>query len=88
MAQKNDLARIKRDVEHLVGEKVRLKANKGRKKICVKEGILEETYPDIFVVCIDGGYNTVRRVSYSYSDILTETVEITLCNNDKKIQAS
>ncbi|WP_129599181.1 Veg family protein [Anaerophilus nitritogenes] len=88
MAQKNDLARIKRDVEHLVGEKVRLKANKGRKKISIKEGILEETYPDIFVVCIDGGYNTVRRVSYSYSDILTETVEITLCNKDKKIQAS
>ncbi|QEK13284.1 Veg protein [Crassaminicella thermophila] len=88
MAKKNDLDKIKRDVEHLVGEKVRLKANKGRKKISVKEGIIEETYPNIFVVCIDGGYDSVRRVSYSYSDILTETVEITLCNNEKKIQAS
>nr|WP_132243452.1 Veg family protein [Marinisporobacter balticus] len=88
VAKNNDLAQIRRDVEHLVGEKVRLKANKGRKKISVKEGILEKTYPNIFVVCIDGGYNTVRRVSYSYSDILTETVEITLCDNEKKIQAS
>jgi uncharacterized protein Veg len=88
VATKNTLAEIKRNVEHLVGEKVRLKANKGRKKVSVKEGILETTYPNIFVVCIDGGYNTVRRVSYSYSDILTETVEITLCKDEKKVQVS
>ncbi|MDF2545575.1 MAG: Veg protein [Anaerosolibacter sp.] len=88
MATKNTIAEIKRNVEHLVGEKVRLKANKGRKKVSVKEGILETTYPNIFVVCIDGGYNTVRRVSYSYSDILTETVEITLCKDEKKVQVS
>ena len=88
MASKNTLAEIKRNVEHLVGEKVRLKANKGRKKVSIKEGILETTYPNIFVVRIDGGYNSVRRVSYSYSDILTETVEITLCNNEKKVQVS
>jgi uncharacterized protein Veg len=88
VATKNTIAEIKRNVEHLVGEKVRLKANKGRKKVSVKEGILETTYPNIFVVCIDGGYNTVRRVSYSYSDILTETVEITLCKDEKKVQVS
>ncbi|AOT70199.1 Veg family protein [Geosporobacter ferrireducens] len=88
MASKNTLAEIKKNVEHLVGEKVRLKANKGRKKVSIKEGILETTYPNIFVVRIDGGYNSVRRVSYSYSDILTETVEITLCNNEKKVQVS
>lgn len=87
-ANSNTLAEIRKSVEHFVGEKVRLKANKGRKKVSVKEGILEKTYPNIFVVCIDGGYNTVRRVSYSYSDILTETVEITVCNNEKRIQVS
>ncbi len=88
MANKNTLAEIRKNVEFFVGEKVRLKANKGRKKVSVKEGILEKTYPNIFVVCIDGGFNTVRRVSYSYSDILTETVEITICNNEKRIQVS
>jgi uncharacterized protein Veg len=88
VATKNTIAEIKRNVEHLVGEKVRLKANKGRKKVSVKEGILETTYPNIFVVCIDGGYDSVRRVSYSYSDILTETVEITLCKDEKKVQVS
>jgi len=86
VAVNNTLAEIKKNVESLVGEKVRLKANKGRKKVCIREGILEQTYPNIFVVCIEGGYNTVRRVSYSYSDILTETVEITLCEKEQEDQ--
>ena len=88
MIQKNSLFQIKENVEHYVGEKVRLKANKGRKKTTIREGILENAYPNIFVVKIDGGYNSVRRVSYSYSDILTETVEVTVCSEEKKIQIS
>lgn len=87
MVQNNSsLAKIRENVQSHIGEKVRLKANKGRKKTTTKEGVLENAYPSIFVVMIDGGYNSVRRVSYSYSDILTETVEITLCDEDRKIQ--
>lgn len=88
MLQRNSLDKIKQNVESCVGKKVRLKANKGRKKTTIREGILEDAYPNIFVVKIDGGYNSSRRVSYSYSDILTETVEVTICNEDRKIQIS
>ncbi|WP_425446259.1 Veg family protein [Dethiothermospora halolimnae] len=88
LLQKNSLFKIKEDVENCIGKKVRLKANKGRKKTTVREGILEDAYPSIFVVKIDGGYNSVRRVSYSYSDILTETVEVTICGEDRKINIS
>lgn len=88
MIRNNSLAQIRQSVESHIGEKVRLKANKGRKRTTTREGILENAYPSIFVVKIDGGYNSVRRVSYSYSDILTETVEVTLCDEDTKIQTS
>ncbi|MTI66896.1 MAG: Veg protein [Firmicutes bacterium] len=88
MNPKNTLEKIKENVESYVGEKVRLKANKGRKKTTIREGVLENAYPSIFVVKIEGGYNSVRRVSYSYSDILTETVEVTVCNEETKIQIS
>ncbi len=88
MIKKNSLTVIRENVENYVGEKVRLKANKGRKKTTIREGILENAYPSIFVVKIDGGYNSVRRVSYSYSDILTETVEVTICSEEKRIQIS
>lgn len=88
LLQRNSLDKIKENVESCIGKKVRLKANKGRKKTTIREGILEDAYPSIFVVKIDGGYNSVRRVSYSYSDILTETVEVTICSEDRKIQIS
>ena len=89
MLEKNSLAKIRKDVEDCVGKKVILKANKGRKKIVVREGILEDAYPNLFVVRISNEYDSVRRVSYTYSDILTETVEVTICDEaERKINIS
>ena len=46
---------------------------------------LERTYPNIFVVRIDEK-RSERRVSYSYSDVLTETVELVVCHQDGEIK--
>jgi uncharacterized protein Veg len=85
---KSSLFQIKRDIETCVGQKIQLKANKGRKKAFIKEGILENTYPSIFVVKFENDYEATRRVSYSYTDILTKAVEIVICKDNKKIQVS
>lgn len=85
----DQLQEIRENIEGYVGEKVVLKANKGRRRTTVREGVLENTYPSIFIVRIDGDFdNNTRRVSYSYSDILTETVEITICSDNKIIEVS
>ncbi|WP_090440827.1 Veg family protein [Natronincola peptidivorans] len=88
MADRNTLNEIRKNIEGFVGQKVTLKANKGRKRTMIREGILENTYPSIFVVKINGDYNSVRRVSYSYSDILTEAVEITIGADNQQIKVS
>jgi len=85
MIEKGDLFQIKKDIENFVGEKVQLKANKGRKKSFIREGILENTYPSIFIVKFENEYDTTRRVSYSYTDILTKAVEIVVCRDNKRI---
>ena len=41
-----------------------------------RRGVLTETYPSVFVVDLDPEENSFERVSYSYSDVLTRTVEI------------
>jgi uncharacterized protein Veg len=74
MEKGNVLAAIKRDIENHVGEKVVLKANGGRRKVYVNNGIIEKTYPSIFVIRLDN--DTQRTVTYSYSDVLTKTVQI------------
>jgi len=69
------ISEIKRDLESFVGSKIRLKANRGRNRIIEREGVLESIYPNIFVVKLNER-KVDRRVSYSYADVLTETVEL------------
>lgn len=66
---------IKKDLESFVGSRIRLKANRGRNRIIEREGVLESIYPNIFVVKLSER-KIERRVSYSYADVLTETVEL------------
>ena len=66
-----------------------LKANKGRKQIVTKVGVLENVYPSVFVVKLDGTSDGNQRVSYSYSDLLTANVKLQICKNkENKLSAS
>lgn len=78
LAAKKVLADIKRDLDGLIGARIRLRANKGRRKVDEREGILERTYPSIFVVRLEEDVSS-RRISFSYADVLTEAVQLTVC---------
>ncbi|NMB95984.1 MAG: Veg protein [Clostridiaceae bacterium] len=88
MAEKSDLLEIKRSIEVCIGEKVQLKSNKGRKKTVIREGIIENTYPNIFTVKFENEYDMTRRVSYSYTDVLTNAIELVVCSDNRKIHVS
>ncbi len=75
MSSPRALSDIKRDLESFVGSKIRLKANRGRNRIVEREGVLESIYPNIFVIKLNER-KIERRVSYTYADVLTETVEL------------
>lgn len=75
------LSRIREDLERCIGQRVVIKANKGRRRIVVREGTLERTYPSLFVINL-GPEQQNRRVSYTYSDVLTETVELTVLDGE------
>ena len=79
----NACERIKRDLDAVGGKKIMLRANRGRKRIVEEVGILEKTYPNIFVVKINENTDKARRVSYTYADILTKTVELKVCDSKK-----
>lgn len=70
------LATIKKNLEDRIGTPIMLVAQTGRKRQTQRKGILTETYPSVFVVDLDQEENSFERVSYSYSDVLTRTVEI------------
>jgi len=70
------LIEIKQGLDGQVGKRLRLRANGGRRKTVERCGVLAETYPSVFIVELDQDENAFERVSYSYTDILTETVEL------------
>ncbi|WP_020062156.1 biofilm formation stimulator Veg [Bacillus sp. 123MFChir2] len=71
------LDEIKSALDHHLGQRLMLKANSGRRKTIERSGVLAETYRSVFVVQLDQQEDTFQRVSYSYADVLTETVELT-----------
>lgn len=75
---------IKLELDSQLGKRLMLRANGGRRKSIERLGVLTETYPSIFVVQIDQEYNSVERLSFSYADILTETVELTFLEDTSK----
>lgn len=81
------LATIRQDLEARVGQKVKLRANRGRKKVLERCGVLERTYPNIFIIRLEEQKVPERRVSFSYTDVLTETVELMVesSNGDIKL---
>jgi uncharacterized protein Veg len=85
---KNALHDIKRSLEPYVGSKIMLRANGGRRKTIERTGVLEEIYPSVFIVKLDQEQHAFKRVSYSYADILTESVEVMLCNEEGQVRLS
>ncbi|MGB4177423.1 MAG: Veg family protein [Halanaerobiales bacterium] len=80
----NVLTEIRNNVSSFVGREVMVKANRGRRKSLEKEGILERTHQNIFVIKIKE-HQQIRRISYSYADLLTDSVEIKLKNDNRKM---
>lgn len=85
MNQVEVVGRIRSDLESMMGERMRLKANMGRSKVLEREGVLEQTHPSLFVLKIEEKRGRTARVSYSYVDVLTGTVELTDCESGECI---
>ena len=79
------LADIKTALDSNLGKRLLLKANGGRRKTVERFGTLAETYPAVFVIKLDQDENAFERVSYSYADVLTETVQLTFLNKQQEM---
>ena len=73
MICRTDISNLKTDIFEKVGQKIIVKGSLGRSKAFTKEATIEKAYPNIFVVRYE---ENNRNVTYSYTDILTRTVEV------------
>ena len=79
MICKTDISNLKTDILEKVGQKIIVKGSLGRSRAFEKEATIEKAYPNIFVVKYE---ENDRNVTYSYTDVLTRTVEVEVFDGD------
>lgn len=72
MICRNDISTLKSDISQN-GQKIIVKGSLGRSKEFAKEGTIEKAYSNLFVVKYE---ENDRTASYTYTDLLTRTVEV------------
>ena len=79
MICQNDITNLKTDINEMIGQKIIVKGSLGRCKTFEKEATIEKAYPNIFVIKYE---EENRNVTYSYTDVLTRTVEVDVFDGD------
>lgn len=70
-----NISEIIETIKKLRGEKIRMHVNRGRKRVEKHVGVIESTYPSVFVVALAGA-GKQSKLSCSYSDVLCGDVKI------------
>ena len=73
MVSKDSLQKVKQDVENYIGQEIVVKANIGRNKCICKRGMIDSTYPNLFVF---KDIETQSKLSYSYTDLVTNNLQL------------
>lgn len=79
--QRNDIDKVRASVFQQCGSKVLIQLDRGRNKVDVQEGVIQNAYPSVFTILvndeIDG--NPPQLLSFSYTDIITREIRMKLC---------
>ena len=82
MGQLN-LQSVRKSIKQQVGNKIKISANRGRHKFETAQGVITETYPNIFLVELEdeSGKDQNKTVTFSYQDVITRDVRMMLLEN-------
>ena len=75
----NDILNLKSNIFDKIGQKIIIKGSLGRNKCFEREATIDKVYANIFTIKYDEG---ARNATYSYTDVLTRTVEVQVLNSD------
>ena len=79
--QQKDLNRVIASVLQQCGSKVKIQLDRGRNKVDIQEGVIQNAYPSVFTILIDDerDENPPQLLSFSYTDIITRDIRMKLC---------
>ena len=69
-----EINKVRASVHQQCGNRVKIQLDRGRNKIDIQEGVIQEAYPSVFTVLVDDEteQNPPQLLSFSYTDIITK----------------
>lgn len=74
------ISKVRASVYQQCGNRVKIQLDRGRNKVDVQEGVIQEAYPSVFTILVDDEQdNAPQLLSFSYTDIITKDIRMKLC---------
>lgn len=79
--QQADIEKVRASVHQQCGSKVLIQLDRGRNKVDIQKGVIQNAYPSVFTVLVsdEEKENPPQLLSFSYSDIITRDIRMKLC---------
>ncbi len=79
--QHKDISKVRASVKQQCGNRVMIQLDRGRNKVDIQKGTLQQAYPSVFTVLVDDENegNPPQLLSFSYTDIITKDIRMKLC---------
>ena len=74
------ISKVRASVHQQCGSRVKIQLDRGRNKVDIQEGIIQEAYPSVFTILTDDTEEKPSQLlSFSYTDIITKEIRMKLC---------
>ena len=76
-----EIKKVRASVHQQCGSRVKIQLDRGRNKVDIQEGVIQQAYPSVFTVLVDDDkdQNPPQLLSFTYKDIITKDIRMKLC---------
>jgi len=76
-----DFNKVRASVQQQCGSEVVIQLDRGRNKVDIQHGVIQEAYPSVFTILVEDKEDDkpAQLLSFSYTDIITKEIRMKLC---------
>ncbi|MBQ7676967.1 MAG: Veg family protein [Lachnospiraceae bacterium] len=73
--------KIRSSIRQQCGSRVMIQLDRGRNKVDIQQGTIQEAYPSVFTIMVDeiDEDRPAQLLSFSYTDVITKEIRMKLC---------
>lgn len=79
--EQKEIDKIRSSILQQCGSKVMIQLDRGRNKIDIQSGTIQNAYPSVFTILVNdkNENNPPQLLSFSYTDVITHDIRMKLC---------